>query len=146
MYLDAVYSSRETSSSAVSVCFDIRKAFDSVPHIKLLSKLANFGFDSEFYHLIHSYLTNRSQCVEINQTLSSPPPLLQECLRASCLALCFFYCLLTILPIMWRTVLFTFSLTISKFSALLPIRLCKMTSTHCLTGITLTVSNSTQKM
>ena len=48
-------------------------------------------------------------------------------------------------PIMWRTVLFTFSLMISKFSALLPIRLCKMTSTHCSTGVTLTVSNSTQK-
>ena len=73
-----------------------------------------------------------------------PYLLLQECLRAACLALCFFYCLQTILPIMWRTVLFTFSLTISKFSALLPIRLCKMT-THCFTGVTLTVSNSTQK-
>ena len=46
---------------------------------------------------------------------------------------------------MWRTVLFTFSPTIWKFSALLPIRLCKMTSTHSLTGVTLTVSNSTQK-
>ena len=74
MYLDAVYSSRDTNSSAVSVYFDISKAFDSVPHIKLLSKLANFGFDSEFLHLIHSYLTNRSQCVKINQTLPSPLP------------------------------------------------------------------------
>ena len=74
MYLDVVYSSRDTNSSAVSVYLDIRKAFDSVPHIKLLSKLANFGFDSEFLHLIHSYLTNRSQCVKINQTLSSHLP------------------------------------------------------------------------
>ena len=74
LYLDAVYSSRDTNSSAVSVYFDIRKAFNSVPHIKLLSKLANFGFDSDFLHLIHSYLTNRSQCVKINQTLSSPLP------------------------------------------------------------------------
>ena len=71
MYLDAVCSSRDTNSSAVSIYFDIRKAFDSVPHNKLLSKLANFGFDSEFLHLIHSYLTNRSQCVKINQTLCS---------------------------------------------------------------------------
>ena len=74
MYLDAVYSSRDTNSSAVSVYFDISKAFDSVPHMKLLSKLANFGFDSEFVHLIHSLLTNRSRCVKINQTLSSPLP------------------------------------------------------------------------
>ena len=70
MYLDAVYSSRDTNSSAISVDFDKRKALDSVPQIKLL--LANFGFDSGFLHLIHSYLTNRSQCVKMNQTLSSP--------------------------------------------------------------------------
>ena len=74
MYLDAVYPSRDTNSSAVSVYFDIRESFNSVPHIKLLSKLANFGFDSEFLHLIHSYLTNRSQCLKINQTLSSLLP------------------------------------------------------------------------
>ena len=74
IYLDAFYSSCDTNTSAVSVYFDKRKAFDSVPHIKLLSKLANFIFDSEFLHLIHSYLTNRSQCVKINQTLSYPLP------------------------------------------------------------------------
>ena len=72
MYLDAVHSSRDANFSAVSVYFDIRKAFDSLPHIKFLSKLANFGFDSEFLHLIHSHLTNRSQCLKIHQTLSFP--------------------------------------------------------------------------
>ena len=72
MYLDVVYSSRDTNSSAVSIYFDIRKAFDSVPHHKLLSKLVNFGFDSDFLQLFHSYLTNRFQCVKINRILSSP--------------------------------------------------------------------------
>ena len=144
-YLDAVHSSRHTNFSAVFVYFDIRKAFDSVPHNKLLSKLANFGFDSEFLHLLHSYLTNRSQCVKIYQTLSSPLPVTSGVPQGIVLALCFFNFLLTILPIMWRTVLLTLSLTISKVSALLPIRLCKMISTHLMTGVTLTVSNSTQQ-
>ena len=85
MYLDAFYSSRDTNSSAVSVYFDITKAFDSVPHNKLLSKLANFGVDSKFLHLFHSYLTNRSQCVKIYQTRYSPLPVTSGVLQGSVL-------------------------------------------------------------
>ena len=114
-----------------------------MPHNKLLSNVAIFGFDSELIHLIHSYLTNGFQCVKTNQTLSFPLSVTSGVPQGTVIG--FFYCLSTILSIMWRTVLFTFSLTISKCLALLPIRLCKMISTHCLTGLTLTVSNSTQQ-
>ena len=34
----------------------------------------NFGFDSAFLNLFHAYLTNRSQFVKINQSLSSRLP------------------------------------------------------------------------
>ena len=72
MYLDSVYSARDTNSPAISICFDVRKAFDSVSHQILLSKLGKLGFDSAFFNLFNAYLTNRSQRVKINQSLSSP--------------------------------------------------------------------------
>ena len=70
MYLDSVYSARDTNSPAISIYFDVGKSFDSVSHQILLSKLVNFGFDSIFFNLFNAYLTNRSQCVKINQSLS----------------------------------------------------------------------------
>ena len=74
MYLDSVYSARDTNSSAISIYFDVGKAFGSVSHQVLLSKLVNFGFDSAFLNLFNAYLTNRSQCVKINQSISSRLP------------------------------------------------------------------------
>ena len=71
MYLYSVYSARDTNSPAISIYFDVRKSFDSVSHQILLSKLVNFGFDSVFLNLFNAYLTNRSQCVKINQCFSS---------------------------------------------------------------------------
>ena len=74
MYLDSVYSARDTNSPAISIFFDVRKALNSVSHQILLSKLVNFGFDSAFLNLFNAYLTNRSRCVKINQSLSSRLP------------------------------------------------------------------------
>ena len=74
MYLDSVYSARDTYSPAISIYFDVRKSFDSVSHQIPLSKLVNFGFDSVFLNLFDAYLTNRSQCEKINQSLSSHLP------------------------------------------------------------------------
>ena len=74
MYLDSIYSARDTNSPAISIYFDARKAFDSVSQQILLSKPVNFGFDSAFLNLFNAYLTNRSQCAKINQSLSSRLP------------------------------------------------------------------------
>ena len=74
IYLDSIYSSCDKNSPGLAIYFDVRKAFDSVPHHLLLAKLVILGFDFEFLQLFESYLTNRYQCVVINQSISSPLP------------------------------------------------------------------------
>ena len=69
--LDLVYSSRDNNNLASSIYFDVRKAFDTVPHHWLLSELENFGFDLGFLHVFNSYFLNRYQSVK---SVSLPLP------------------------------------------------------------------------
>ena len=48
------------------VFFDISKAFDTVPHLALLSKLSELRLDPFLLRWIRSYLSNRSQYVSID--------------------------------------------------------------------------------
>lgn len=53
------------------VYFDFSKAFDSVPHARLLSKLQAYGIDGQLLNWFNSFLTGRRQRVRINSGLSS---------------------------------------------------------------------------
>lgn len=54
-----------------AVFLDLRKAFDTVNHTVLLSKLACFQLAPSVLKWIESYLLNRAQCVKINDKASS---------------------------------------------------------------------------
>ena len=69
-FLDIVYKSQDNSSPALSVYVDIRKAFDTVPHHLLLSKLQVLGFCSGFLVLSESYPSDSLKCVKVNDTFS----------------------------------------------------------------------------
>ena len=57
---------------------DISKAFDSVNHEKLLSKLpTSFSFSQNATRLVSSYLSGRSQITKINSSFSTPGTLSQ---------------------------------------------------------------------
>lgn len=53
---------------------DLSKAFDVVHHETLLRKLYNAGFRGVIFNILQSYLTNRSQCVKIGETISDQQP------------------------------------------------------------------------
>ena len=54
-----------------SVFFDVRKAFDSVPHSHLMSKLSTCQLCPHLHHWIHSYLAERTQVVAVGGEQSS---------------------------------------------------------------------------
>ena len=56
----------------VSALFmDLSKAFDTINHDLLLAKLKAYGFSLNAVKLMHSYLKNRKQQVQINNKFSS---------------------------------------------------------------------------
>ena len=59
-----------------SVYFNLRKAFDSVPHRPLLQKLLNICLSPYIVQWVASYLTNRSQMVVAEGTCSPVLPVL----------------------------------------------------------------------
>ena len=59
-----------------SVYFDLRKAFDSVPHRSLIQKLFDIQLNPFFIRWIESYLTNRSQQVVVEGSCSPILPVL----------------------------------------------------------------------
>ena len=51
-----------------AVLTDLSKAFDCIPHDLLIAKFAACGLNEEALIYILSYLSNRNQCVRINDT------------------------------------------------------------------------------
>ena len=54
----------------VSILLDLRKAFDTVNHTRLLSKLEIYGVRGVALDGFKSYLSNRLQCVELSSIRS----------------------------------------------------------------------------
>ena len=73
-YLHLLYINLDGNIPTSVVYFDIKKAFDSVPHSEILMKLSKFGFDERFTLLFQSYLENRHQVVKVVNHLSDRKP------------------------------------------------------------------------
>ncbi len=60
----------ENNHTVDAVYLDFAKAFDSVPHQRLLAKCRALGIDEKVLSWITAFLSNRRQCVNINGTVS----------------------------------------------------------------------------
>src|SRR5690606_5575661 len=66
----------DSGKIALGVFIDIQKAFDCVPYDILIHKLKFYGFNTASCNLINSFLTGRTQCTKVNNSLSPSLPVL----------------------------------------------------------------------
>ena len=69
-YLSVLYALNSNAHVDV-LLLDLSKAFDSVPHFRLLSNLESYGISGRILEWIKSFLSNRSQCVFLDSCSSS---------------------------------------------------------------------------
>ena len=69
--IDRITQDLGRGNTPINICMDLSKAFDTLNHNILLSKLQLYGLSESALKLIQSYLTNRKQFVEINNTQST---------------------------------------------------------------------------
>ena len=60
----------ENKTQIDAILLDFAKAFDKVPHLRLLSKLTSYGITGNTQNWIKSFLSNRKQRVSVNGALS----------------------------------------------------------------------------
>lgn len=70
-FLSQIFISLNQSNSCMGLFIDIKKAFDTVNHKILLTKLWAIGFRGIIFNWIRSYLENRQQFVRVGSALSS---------------------------------------------------------------------------
>ena len=64
--LDQIVTSLENGNPVDMIYLDNQKAFDSVPHMRLLKKIYHLGISGNTYKWIKNFLTDRQQLVTVN--------------------------------------------------------------------------------
>jgi len=72
---DRIIQLLDLNQSPFAIFLDLSKAFDTIDHHILLSKLSHYGFEPQALSLMESYLSERMQYVNYENTSSSKLPL-----------------------------------------------------------------------
>jgi hypothetical protein len=65
-----IYDNLDNHNKTIGIFLDLSKAFDSIPHPKLLNCIKSFGITGSSYSIFKSYLEGRSQQVKVGDKLS----------------------------------------------------------------------------
>ena len=68
---ELVRNSLDKNEFAAGIFIDLQKAFDTVEHEILTRKLSHYGIRGVALDIFKSYLKDRTQCVQINDTIST---------------------------------------------------------------------------
>ena len=67
---DRIITALDNHNTPLNIFLDLSKAFDTLDHTILSDKLLYYGIRGTAYNLLRSYLANREQFVELNETAS----------------------------------------------------------------------------
>ena len=71
LYLEKLTEAIENNKTMTAIYFDFQKAFDTVPHKRLIHKLSTVGITGQLSAWLSNYLSERSHFVQIGQSKSS---------------------------------------------------------------------------
>ena len=98
IFVNTVNHSLNSNSQTDVVYLDFKKAFDSVSHNELLFKLWSFGITGNLWKWLQAYLTNRVQCVSVNNSVSDVLPVVSGVPQGSILGPIMFLVFVNDLP------------------------------------------------
>ena len=73
--IDGIINKMDTNEIPLNIFLDLSKAFDTIDHTILLNKLKYYGLKGSTLNLFQSYLNNRKQYTEIEDTTSTILPI-----------------------------------------------------------------------
>ena len=70
-FIDTILQDLDNSKIPITIFLDLSKAFDTIDHNILLQKLGHYGISNNELKWFNSYITDRTQFVEIDNAISS---------------------------------------------------------------------------
>ena len=74
-FLDTIYNDINNKIDPWIIYLDLKKAFDTISHVKMIEKLRVLGLDQATLGWFRSYLNDRWQCVKLNNLISDTLPI-----------------------------------------------------------------------